>query len=256
MSTMRIGICTDLMNAPLAAQAGFDYAEGAMTQVAPASDGEFEKLLAAVERSGLKAEALNVMLPGTFRLTGPDADLKPVKEYLKKGFERAEKLGAKVQVFGSSGARNYPEGWPKGRALEQLAEFVRMAAPMAAAHGIRFAVEPLNPGECNIVNTVPEALVLMRLAGGFNVGVLADWYHMAVQDEGVEGVLEAGKNLLHCHIANPAGRRYPLAGDGADFSAFADALKRIGYEGRISVEGNGAPEEFAATLARMRECFR
>lgn len=252
---MRFGMCTNLLNAPLVAKAGFDYVEGAMTQVALASEEEFAQIAEAIESSGLRAEALNVMLPGSFRLTGPAADLAPVKEYLERGFERAERLGVKVQVFGSAGARNYPEDWHKGRALTQLEQFLGMAAPIAARHGIYVAIEPLNSGESNIVNSVSEAVVLAKLAGKFNVGVLADWYHMAVEDEDNRGILDAGKLLLHCHIANPEGRRYPLPGDGADFSDFARALKKIRYGGRMSVEGAGEPDEYAGSLRRLRETF-
>lgn len=252
---MRIGICSDLLNAPLAAAAGFDYIEGAMTSVAQSSVDDFERMKDAVARSGIHAEALNVMLPGSFRLTGPDADLKPVQEYLIKGFDRAARLGVKIQVFGSGAARNVPEDWPMEQAMEQLGAFLRLAAPLAQAHGIQIAVEPLNPGECNIINTVEDALLLVKRVNLPNVGALADWFHMSAQDEGVGGLLSAGNVLFHCHIANLEGRRFPLPGDGADFSAFFNALKRIGYEGRVSVEGNGNPDEYASAFLRLRGCL-
>lgn len=251
---MRFGMCADLMNTPAVAEAGFDYVEGMMTQAALASDEEFGKIAAAVEKSGIRVEAMNVLLPGTFRLTGPNADLRPVKEYLERGFSRGERLGAKVAVFGSAGARNYPDGWPKGKALTQLEQFLGMAAPIAAQHGIYIAVESLNSGECNIINSVSEALVLAKLAGKFNVGVLADWYHMAVDGEDNRGILDAKKLLLHCHIANPEGRRFPLPDDGTDFSVFFGTLKKVGYEGRVSVEGKGEPSDYAASLRRLKEC--
>jgi sugar phosphate isomerase/epimerase len=63
---------------------------------------------------------------------------------------------------------------------------------------------------------------------------------------------QAGGALLHCHIASPGARRYPLPGDGADYSAFFGALRSIGYAGRVSVEGSGTPEEYAATLQRLK----
>lgn len=252
---MKFGICADLLNAPQAAAAGFGYIEGAMTSVALAGDEAFGRMREALESSGIRAGALNVMLPGSFRLTGPDADLAPVLDYLEKGFERAALLGTRVQVFGSGTARNVPDGFPMPRAMEQLAEFLRLAAPIAAKHGIRIAVEPLNPGECNIVNTVEDALSLVRLAAVPEAGVLADWYHMAAQGEGTSGMLAARDRLLHCHIANPAGRRFPMPGDGADFAGFFSALKQIGYGAGISVEGSGSIEEYPQTLARLKGCL-
>lgn len=252
---MRFGMCADLLDAPAVAEAGFDYIEGAMTQVALATEPEFEKLAEAVARSGLPVEALNRMLPGTFRLTGPLADLRPVKAYLEVGFARAEALGVKVQGFGCSGARNYPQDWPKNKALAQLGQFLGLAAPLAASHGIYIAVEGLNTLECNIINNVSEAAVLAKLALRFNVGVMADWYHMALEKEDGTGIADEKKMLLHCHIANPEGRRFPLSGDGADYSPFTKVLKNIKYGGRVSVEGEGGPEEYAACLQRLRELF-
>lgn len=250
---MKFGICADLLKAPLVAAAGFDYIEGAMTSAALASDEAFALMAESVKQSGLKVEVMNVMLPGWFRLTGPEADLKPAREYLELGFERGASLGLKVQVFGSGGARNVPEGWPMDKALDQLVEFLCMAAPIAARQGVSIAVEPLNPSECNIINTVSDALVLAERANLPNAGVLADWYHMALQQERLQGILDAGGKLLHCHIANPEGRRYPLPGDGVDFSALFGALRRIGYAGRMSVEGSGEEAEYARALLRLKE---
>jgi D-psicose/D-tagatose/L-ribulose 3-epimerase len=250
---MRFGICIDLLNAPAAAAAGFDYIEGALTQIVPATDEEFKRIAEAVERSGIRMEAMNLILPNSFRLTGPDADFNQALEYLEKGFARAQLLGAAQQGFGAPGARNCPAGWPMEKALAQLADFLNKAAALAARHGIRIAVEPMNAGDCNIVNTMPEALALAKAAGVKEQGVLADWYHMARQGEGAQAMAEAGASLLHCHIANPAGRRFPLPGDGADYSAFFGVLKGTGYRGRVSIEGAGGPGEYAAALVRLRE---
>jgi D-psicose/D-tagatose/L-ribulose 3-epimerase len=249
---MKFGMCTDLLKAPLVAKAGFDYIEGSLSAVALASDIAYEQMVNAVQASGLKAEALNGMLPGTFTLTGPSADLSAVEEYLATGFSRAAALGTQIVVFGSGRARNVPEGWEKEKALHQLADYLRMAASLSADYGINIAIEPLCPTECNIINTVLDALVLARLVNLPNVGVLADWYHMAMQNEGVAGVLNAEKLLLHCHIANPAGRRFPLADDGADFSPLFGALARIGYNGRVSVEGSGEDAQFAESCNRLK----
>ncbi len=251
---MKIGMCSELMNAPLVAGAGFDYIESATTALASASEEDYRRMAEAVFQSGIAAEAFNVMLPGNFCITGPAADLDPVKEYLERGFRRMAELGAVIQVFGSGGARNVPEGWPMERALEQLVDFLNMAAPLAARQSIFIAIEPLNPGECNIINTVEDARALAVRAGLANVGVLADWYHMSKQHEKPDGMLAAGKALLHCHVANPEGRRFPLPGDGADYTAFFGAMRQVGYTGRVSVEAKGTQEEYSACLRRMREC--
>lgn len=250
---MLFGMCADLLNAPLVAAAGFDYIEGSMTAVGQAGEDEFAKMEAAVRLAGIRVEGMNLMLPGTFRLTGPNADFSPAIEFLKTAFARAGRLGTKAVSFGASGARNLPEGWPVEKGLEQLAEFLSMAAPIANDNGVAIGVEALNPGEANILTSQAESASLARRVNLPNVGILADWYHMSLSGEGVRNIPAAGSLIVHCHIANPNGRRFPLPGDGADYTEFFAALKAAGYDARMSVEAAGTVEEYAQALSRLKE---
>jgi len=250
---MKLGMCHSLMKASVVGEAGFDYIESALTGIVSADFEDFESSKKSIKESGLLLEVTNLFLPGNFRLTGPDANLEPVKEYLSTCFDRAALLGTKIQVFGSGGARNVPEGWSKEKAVLQLVDFLKLASTAAEKHGIQIAIEPLNKKECNIINTVQEALELSDKVNLPNVGVLADWYHMEMDREGVDGIFAAKEKLLHCHIANPVGRTYPLPDDETDYSAFFGALKKIGYSGRISVEANGDEADFARCYKRLKE---
>ena len=249
---MRFGMCTDLMNAELVAGAGFDYIETGLTAVATADEGTLAKMGKALALSGITVEAMNVMIPGSYRLTGPDADLVVAREYVELALDRAAAFHVAVQVFGSGAARNIPEGWPRQKGMEQLDEYLTMAGQIAADRGIAIAIEPLNAEECNIINTVSEGLELAAMVGRDNVGVLADWFHMSKMHEGVEGILAAGPKLLHCHVANPEGRRFPLDEDDCELDEFFGALKAINYQNRVSVEGTGAAAQYAATMARLK----
>lgn len=249
---MRFGMCADFSAAALVAEAGFDYLESGLAALGNLDQETFERARQLVAESGLRVEAFNSMLAPSQRLTGPEADHGAALSALAVAFPRAAALGARVVVFGSGGARQVPQGWPMEQALGQLADFLRLAGPLAASHGIALAVEPLRPAECNIIHTVAEGLALARTVAQSNVGVLADWYHMTDQAEGVAGMLEAVGMLLHCHIAAPGSRHYPMPGDGADYSAFFGALRHIGYAGRVSIEGGGSPEEYADALARLK----
>lgn len=253
---IRFGICTHPSNAPLLAQLGYDYIEGGISSLYAMEETEFQAAREAVLSSPIRMEAANVFLPGTFRLTGEAADLSGIPAYLDVALSRAEQLGCQVAVFGSSGARNVPEGFPRERAMEQLAEFLRIAGPACQAHGIRIAIEPLNTKESNIINSVKAGLTLAIASGDENIGVLADWYHMELESEGVAGIQAAGELLWHCHIANPEGRIYPKPSDGQQerYDAFFAALVGIGYQGRVSIEGRGEPEtDGPAGLAVLKE---
>lgn len=252
---MRFGICTAPENAQTLARLGFDYVECAITTLAAMEDGAFDEVRRAVEASPLMCESGNLFLPGTCRITGEAANFDAALAHLRVAVPRFAALGGQIAVFGSGGARAVPEGWPKDKAMEQLARFCRLAGGICAEHGVRIAIEPLNTGECNIINSVSEGVDLAEMAAHPNVGVLADWYHVAVENEGVDGILRAGSRLWHCHIARPQGRAYPSPGDPEDagYDAFFGALRAIGYEGRVSIEGRGDPaQDGGAALTALR----
>ena len=66
----------------------------------------------------------------------------------------------------------------------------------------------------------------------------ADEYHMIEMNESEQSIIDAGFNLMrHCHTADPVARKYPHPDGTWDYKPFFDALKSIGYEGRVSIEG-------------------
>jgi sugar phosphate isomerase/epimerase len=67
-------------------------------------------------------------------------------------------LGVRLIVFGSSGARQVPEGFSKKEAFEQLVDFGKRTGPEARARDITIAIEPQRREESNIINNTAEAL--------------------------------------------------------------------------------------------------
>jgi len=234
---IKIGVCASIDNIHLAEAAGFDYLEAGFGGIASMTEEEFQRQLDAAKKASIRVEACNGMLPAQQRVTGPDVDLDSVKAFVTRGFERAEQLGVKVVVFGSAGARNVPEGWPYRRAWEQIAEYLRMAEPIARAHGVTIALEPLCRAESNILHYVSEGALLSAMIGLPNLRTLGDIYHMVLNGEPMEALTNAGELLAHTHIANPEGRLFPAETDAFDYVSVFAALKAGGYDGRMSVEG-------------------
>jgi len=233
---IRLGVCTAPANAAEVAQIGFDYIELGLSSIAAMSEEEFNTLAAQMDECPIKAEAYNGMLPASVPVTGPDVNASQQHEYLELAFARAHRLGGKVVVFGSSGARNVPEGFDFGQAWRQISNFLRLAQPHAQEHGITIAIEPLRRGESNIINLVSEAVALSALLQLSNVKALGDTYHMAMCSEPLSALTNAGELLAHVHTANALGRILPKEGDGENYLGIFQALKASGYEGRISCE--------------------
>lgn len=248
---MRIGICSCPESAAYVRELGYDYIELSLAAVAAMGEKEYADCRDCLTALGLPCEAMNCMLPGGLRLTGPEADPAEAEAYLDLALPRAQGLGVRVIVFGSGAARRAPEGTPLEEALAQVERFARMAGERARRLGLELAIEPLNAGETNLIHTVDEGAALARRA---SVGVLADLYHVAAEEPDCSGIVRAGALLRHAHIANPQGRGYPAPGDGADYAAFFAALRQAGYGGRVSVEG--LTEDFARDAARALPVLR
>lgn len=255
---MRFGVCSSDID--LAKRAGYDYIELGLASVA-AMDGEaFASLAARLAASGLKAEAFNMFLPGIVRLTGPCRDIPAALEYVRRALPKAKALGGEIVVFGSSGARNIPEGYPPEQGFDELAGFLRGVGPIAADNGISIAIEPLRPAESNIINHVSEGARLARAAAHPSIFTLADFYHVAEGGESMESVSTARGILAHCHIAAPGSRAFMHEGDGfaGVYQLWGDTLRAMGYDGRISVEGRAdKPEaDYADALATLKRYFQ
>lgn len=235
---MKIGICTGVENIKKMEDIGFDYIEPSVVSIAKMSDEEFNAVMNLVDSSRIKCEVFNVLFPGNMRLTGPEVDEKSIEDYLKKAFPRVSRLGAKVVVFGSGGARKVPDGWSGEEAWNQLVRIARVAGDVAAEYGLTIAMEPLNTSETNILNSVEEGIKFVTDVGHTYVKLLADFYHMRRENENMDVLVKAGSTIAHLHIANSSGRVYPLDRSEDVYDCFFQRLKEIGYEGRISIEAS------------------
>jgi sugar phosphate isomerase/epimerase len=243
-AAIRLGVCTSPGNLAAIQEAGYDYLEYSFSTVARMTEPDFEALLKTVAASKIKIEAMNGFIPSEIKVVGPKVDNAQITGYLKPALERAsrllagDRLGLRIVVCGSGNSRNVPEGFSRETAMDQLVAFLRLTSDLAKPYpGLTIVVEPLRVKESNIINTIKEGLELVKKVDRPNIRLHADLYHMAENKEGVDGVLEAGSQYLkHTHIANPAGRVYPKAGDAFDYKPFFEALKKIGYQGRLSIE--------------------
>lgn len=219
---IRLGVCTGMENAGLLAGLGFDYIEPALNGIA-AMEETFARGKAEIAWAGIACEAFNCMFPGELKLTGEEVDPSAIENCLSFAYDRAARLGARTVVFGSGGSRRVPDGFSHAQAWRQIKEFLILADSSAARYGLTVAIEPLDRGECNILNYVSEATALAALVDLPRIAVLADTYHMARCGEPLTALAQTGGLLLHIHLAEPTKRRFPKAGDGQDYGALGCA---------------------------------
>lgn len=223
--------------APVLAELGYDYIELSLSHLTKLINTDFNAVKNTLVASGIPCESCNNFFPPEVRLTGHYADLMIILAYAHKAIERAAELGASIIVFGSGLAKNLPFGFPKDRAWGQLVTLCQELDPIAGSNNITIVLEPLRKSECNIINSVEEALKLMWESNTKNIKILVDYYHMVAENESSDILLEAASNIRHVHLANPVKRSFPKSwNENLSYQMFFENLKKIRYNARISVE--------------------
>ncbi len=265
---MRIGCCVNMVAlAPdgigierlaTLTMAGYDYVELPLAQMMALGKGQFSALVEYVASSGIPCEACNNFIPAEYALTGDKTDPVRLADYLDEALERASRLGAQSIVFGSAGAKNVPPGFPLEKAWEQIVQTLQLIDKKIGNRDIKIAIEPLCRLESNIVTTAQEGLKLARDVDRKNIRLLIDYYHLCTEKEEQTIIDRAKDYLQHIHLANPAGRSFPAAGDEVDYRTFIGNLKKAGYDKRVSIEAytDTFSASAAAALAAIRDADR
>jgi D-psicose/D-tagatose/L-ribulose 3-epimerase len=236
---MRFGICTTIEKSAAARDAGWDYIEESVQGLLQGLEPD-ERWTgpARAKASALPILAANMLVPAALKITGPDVDVEKLSSYMREVLRRADQMNIRTLVFGSGGARNVPDAFPCDTAAEQITEFVRTSASVAAECGVTIVIEPLHRGECNIINSVAEAMKYVVAVGHPNLRCLVDSYHSWVEDEPLDDVRLAMPSIQHVHVADKIGRVAPGESGQSDYRPLFRVLKDGGYDGLISVEAS------------------
>jgi len=128
-----------------------------------------------------------------------------------------------------------PEGQTHERSMIYLVEALQECAAAGAEFGVRFALEPLNRYETDLIHTVREGLDLIDLVGAGNFGLLLDTFHMNIEEPSInQSIRDCGDRIFHFHVAD-SNRWYPGAGH-LDFADILNTLMSTGYDGYVSGE--------------------
>jgi len=129
-------------------------------------------------------------------------------------------------------------GRPSTDALSWCAEGLHRAGEIALSHGIRLVLEPINRFESCVATTVDDAAVLLASARSAGLGLMADTFHMNIEERNpVAALSRHAPSLIHMHASE--NDRGPCGTGHVPWEELFDALSRTGYAGRIVVESFG-----------------
>ncbi len=249
---MRISLCNEVLAAmPLAQQCeyaarlGYDGLEIAPYTLSDTPEqitsGEAAGIRATVESFGLMVTGLHWLLvkPAGLSLTDPDAALRArTLEVMKRMTGLCAELGGAVLVHGSPKQRLIAAGETHAIALGRLQDGLAQVAKAAAANGVVYCLEPLSAHEAQLINTVAEAVALVRRIDDPHLRTMIDCSAAGLGE--TESVPELIDRWLPTgfigHIQfNDPNRRGPGQGS-MEFAPIVAALRRNGYAGVIALE--------------------
>ncbi|WP_439557241.1 sugar phosphate isomerase/epimerase family protein [Dyadobacter sp.] len=198
-------------------------------------DEQYEKNLQKLKHDNFPIKSYVILLPASLKTLGPEANHEAILQRTELVLKRAKECGSQYVVFGSGGSRIIPDGFDRATAKAQHIDLTKRMAPLAEKYGVTIAVEPLNRGETNFINSLAEGVEIVDTVKSPRVKLLCDIFHMLKEDEPATEIVKYGKHIVHCHIAEKESRTPPGV-KGDDFRPYLSALKKINYKGGLSIE--------------------
>jgi sugar phosphate isomerase/epimerase len=236
----------------LAAELGYDGVELHLRQPGDIDAAAARKLCV---RYGLGVPTLGTgMAAGEDGLTfsDPDPDVRhKAVERIQEHIALAAYLDSAVTIgliHGRLGSDSEQRPARRAAGLACLDECCRSAL----AYGVTLLLEPINRYETDYLNTIEETLDAIEEIGAPNLKLLADTFHMNVEEVDMAAALRrAGPRLGHVHLVD-SNRQAPGYGH-VDMRSILQALSGIHYQGYLSFEVLPLPE--SRQVARDAICF-
>lgn len=239
-----------------ASAVGFDAVE----IFAPGPDAvDRHELHQLVDQTGLNVAAVGTgagMVKLGLSLTDRDAGRRAAaRDFIVSMIDFGSQYAAPA-IIGSMQGRHSGEV-SHDRALDYLAESLESLATHAASRSVPLIYEPLNRYETNLVNTIRDGVALLDRLSTDNVKLLADLFHMNIEEANVAEAMVAGaQHIGHVHLVD-SNRR--AAGLGhMDYAPIASALRAIDYDGYLCAEALPLPDSQTAaekTLEAIKQFF-
>ena len=119
--------------------------------------------------------------------------------------------------------------------IELLTKLMQELGSYAQELGAVILLEPLNRYETHLLRSLNDAVEICEQVNNPNVGIMADFFHMSIEERNIAQSIEAaGNHIKHVHLADST-RQLPGYGH-TDFKSGFDALKRIGYQNYMALE--------------------
>lgn len=166
--------------------------------------------------------------------THPDPEKR--KETIQVFSELIDLAGEFGGVINAGRTRGFVgKGQTREEAEKLFIDTMQALCDKAKAQNVQVLIEPVNRYEINFVNNLDEGAALLSRVERDNCGLHADVFHMNIEDDKIgDSFIRNGKWVKYVHLAD-SNRLAPGLGH-LDFDEVFGALKKINYDGWVSVE--------------------
>jgi D-psicose/D-tagatose/L-ribulose 3-epimerase len=189
-----------------------------------------------LERHGLSLTSICGMYPPERDLSSPDPTVRANGvRYIRRCAEVASDLGASIVIVVPGSVGRVAPFTDEAEDWELAVLSISEAADQATELGVRLVIEALNRYESYFLRTLENAARLVDDIGRDNVGLMADLFHMNIEDADLPSTLRRFAPLIwHVHLAD-SNRRPPGLGH-TDFAQVVATLKGTAYTGAMTME--------------------
>jgi sugar phosphate isomerase/epimerase len=222
-----------------AAKCGFDGVEVGLPG-AEATSLKIREIMDCLQEAGLKASSL--ITPGEIfrrRLDSEETFVAKL-DYMKRALDIAAELKCPALVNPEYGFQNplplfdHPKR-PGPYERELLIRYLSAVNDYAAHVGTIALVEPINRYETHFYYSLGDATWYLDQVGGDNLRILADFFHMSIEEADIALSLKAAAGYLgHIHLAD-SNRLLPGMGH-TNFRPGFSILRESGYDGFMALE--------------------
>jgi sugar phosphate isomerase/epimerase len=248
---MKFSICNELFQGwPLeevfayAAQLGYDGIEVAPYTLADSvleiSSRRRRQIREAAKKCRIEIVGLHWLLvkPEGLYINHPDEFIRiKTQEYVEALIHFCADIGGKLLLHGSPHQRTVQEGWDFEQSWDFAKETFKVCLKVASKRNVTYCIEPLLRANTNFINTVEEALLLVREINHPNFQMMFDCRNACADEESAATALVralTSGHLRHIHANDVSGK-----GPGFGNTKFSPVLKILtenGYHGYLSVE--------------------
>jgi D-psicose/D-tagatose/L-ribulose 3-epimerase len=228
--------------------------DGVEIPVISGKPGDYRALGALLDDIGLERTTVTVLPHGCNPLSESAGERRAGVAHLDRVLDCSAVLGSRLLVGPIHQTLGEFTGAPPSDIeFERGCAFHRAVGDLAAARGIRVAIEAMNRFEAHFLNTMSQLVSYLDRVAHPAVTGMYDTFHANIEElDPPATIATARRHLAHVHVSEND-RGVPGRGH-VPWQATFQGLRRIGFDGWLTIEafGRSAPD-FASKTRVWRE---